>query len=145
MVVEEEIDVNNFTNEDKQILIQLYTFPTPASDMVWLNILLNSIKEILVRDYFVGFFDSTKKTRHYYQFSGGGDLYITKRIQPQPLVFLGSTQTDDEDASTLTTSTSSPPTGNSPSRPPDNVSPVSHGTSKLAGLSIEGKKEVKYK
>ena len=80
--LEEEIDVNNITNEDKQILIQLYTFPTPASDMVRLNVLLNSVKEILVRDYFVGFFDATKKTRHYCQFSGGGDLYITKRIQP---------------------------------------------------------------
>ena len=48
------MDVNNFTNEDKQILIRSYMFPMPASDMVWLNCLLNLIKEILGRDYFVG-------------------------------------------------------------------------------------------
>ena len=140
--LEGEMDINNFTNEDKQILKQSHVFPTPASERVRLNVLLNSLKLVLGHDYIVGFFDATKKTHHYCQFSGGGDLYITKRVQPQPLVFLGATQTDDddEDASTLTTSTSSPPTGNSPSGPSDNVSPVSHGTSKLTGLSIEGKK-----
>lgn len=139
-----KMDVNNFTNEDKQILKQSYVFPTPASEMVRINVLLNSLRLALGDEYRVDIFDGTKKTHHYCQFSGGGGLYITKLVEPQPLVFLGSTtddDDDDEDAYTLTTSTSSPPTGNSPSRPPDNVSPVSHGTSKLASLSVEGKKD----
>lgn len=72
------------------------------------------------RSWLLGLFDSNKKSQHYCQFSGGGNLYITKRVQP-PLVFLEATQTDDDDdASTLTTSTLSPSAGNSPSRPPDN-------------------------
>ena len=81
------MDVNNFINEDKQMLLPSYMSPTPPSDMVQLIVLLNSIKENLGRDYFVGFFDPKKKSQHYCQFSGGGNLYITKRVQP-PLVFL---------------------------------------------------------
>ena len=136
--LEDKLNVNIFTDEDKQGLDLLYIFPKPDNEMVRMNVLQQSLMKQLGNDYNVFFFDATKKTRHYCQFSGGGDLYITKRVQPHPLVFFGAAQTDDDDddASTPATSTSSLPTGYSPSRP---VSPVTRGTSKSAGLSIEGK------
>lgn len=138
-----ELDVNNFTNEDKQVLKLSYTFPTPASEIVWLNVLLHSLASVLGDDYIVRFFDATKKTHHYCQFSGG-ETYTSLNVSTQPFSFSWSysdkiNDEEDEDASTLTASTSSPPTGNS-SGPPGNVSPVSHGTSRLTVLSIEGKK-----
>ena len=83
-------------------------------------------------NYSVNRCDSVKTTNHYCEFSGGGDVYISKGDVSIPLVFVSPTIEEltepDEESSVVG--------GNV------HVSPLTHRDSKLASLSIEGKKVI---
>ena len=82
-----------FENVDCQILSLRYGFPEVSE-----NIRLESLKTSLVaHSYRVHRVDPTKTTEHYCQFSGGGDLCVTKNVAP-PLVIVSPT--DEVDTTT---------------------------------------------
>ena len=124
-----------FEDVDHQVLYNFYSFPE-VSEQLRLNCLLKSLQ---VHHYNVKLVDSTKTLHHYCQFSGGGDLCVTKDVKP-PLVIVSPT--DEVDTTTaLDQGTSG---GDMPSSstsggdmPSSKLSPLTNGDSKLASLCIE--------
>lgn len=123
-----------FRDKDKQKLKESYTFPVvPENSRV--DALYKSLQ---AHQYNVELFHADKTSPHYCQFSGGGDLCVTKDVS-SPLVFIAPTDEElpatelDEDTSKETSVTGGDVLSN--------VSPLFHGDSKLASLCIEGKKE----
>ena len=89
----EEQESEVFEDVDRQILKKLYSFPE-VSEQTRLDSLRSSLE---AHHYRVHMIDPTKTTEHYCQFSGGGDLCVTKNVAP-PLVIVSST--DEVDTTT---------------------------------------------
>ena len=126
-----------FEDVDQQILGEYYRFPEVSK-----HTRIQSLRRSLeAHNYAVHMIDPTKTTEHYCQFSGGGDLCVTKNVK-LPLVILSPT--DEVDTTALDQGTSG---GDMPSSSTagggmlsSKLSPLTKGDSKLASLCIEGKK-----
>ena len=114
-------------HNDTELLKESFMYPDVA-ECYRVQAFYDSLK---AHNYNVNKYDSVKTTNHYCEFSGGGDIYISKGDVSIPLVFVSPTVEEldesDEESSVVG--------GNV------HVSPISHGDSKLASLTI-GKKEV---
>ena len=108
-----------FRNKSDQIVHDEYTFPEASE-----NALQNSLQ---ANHYNVRTYDPSKTCNHFCEFSGGGDIYITKDISS----FLVFVVPIDEDSP----ATKSAPEGLL------QVSPLAAGVSKMVSLTVEGKKE----
>ena len=81
-----------FHNSDNQVLKIDYTYPDVTENRR-VEAQRTSLQD---HKYCVERLDSTKTSHHYCEFSGGGDLFVTKEVK-LPLVFLvPSAFTDDE-------------------------------------------------
>lgn len=115
-----------FRDEHNQIISESFMFPE-ASESSRLQAFYKSLE---LHDYNVNRCNSTKTTNHYCQFSGGGDIYISKKNVSVPLVFVSCTHevlTERDEESSVVGDDA-------------HGSPVTDGYSKLASLSIEVKK-----
>ena len=92
-------------------------------------------KSLESNNYNVERCDSAKTTKHYCEFSGGGDIFISRKDVSVPLVFVSpavAKMTGPDEAPNEAP--------NEPSVVKLRVSPLHQGESKLASLSIEAKK-----
>ena len=115
-----------FHDEEKQIMKESYTFPLVSK---------SERKSAFYRspqahNFNVDRVDATKTTHHFCQFSGGGDIYITKDLSS--LVFV--TPINNNSSPTVS--------GPEDSMEFPNLSPTSSSDSKLISLSIEAKKQL---
>lgn len=111
----------------------MYGFPQPESEDERMSKLLTSLQTHLGALYTVENSAGRKKRVAYCQFSGGGDLCVSKKSVNVPLVFVSQTYDDDDDNNS-TSSTYTPTTFS----PPASVTPPSK---EPLGLFIEGKKD----
>ena len=121
-----------FADEEHQILKYDFVFPE-VSEQTRLSSLKKSLE---THHYKVEAVDSSRTKNHYCQFSGGGDLCVTKDVTP-PLVIVSPTNEVDQGTSSSPSSPSSSTSGGG--MPSSNSSPLTVGDSKLASLLIEGK------
>ena len=126
-----------FEDVDRQILNKLYSF-LEVSEQTRLNSLRKSLE---AHRYNVDIVDSSKTPHHYCQFSGGGDLCVTKDVKP-PLVILSPTDEVDTTALDQGTSGDDMPSSSTSGGGmlSSKLSPLTTGDSKLASLCIEEKK-----
>ena len=80
-------------------------------------------------NYNVNRMDATKTTLHFCQFSGGGDIYITKDLSSLVVV------------TPVKNNSPQPVSAPKESMELPNVSPISSSDSKLISLSVEAKKQ----
>lgn len=105
-----------FHDAASQVVKESYVYPE-VSESVRKNAFSMSLK---AHNYNVNRIEATKAKYHFCQFSGGGDLYITRDTSFLVVI------TDDD---------------NSPPMEPCQASPLSSSDSKLISLSIETKKQ----
>ena len=128
-----EADESVVFHNNTQCVKETFTFPD-VSEFRQMEAFCNSLRS---HSYKVNRCDSVKTTNHYCEFSGGGDVYISKTNVSVPLVFVSSTveeSTEPAEESTESDEKSSVVDGNV------HVSPLAHGDSRLASLIIEGGK-----
>ena len=129
------LDDGDFADADRKVLKTSFVFPKITSEDERIVCLHNALAKHLDSSYVISKLDHKRTSKHFCQFSGGGDLCISRPIEKSdPLVFLGSQNDSDQ---TGNSSTEQPSVGNQNIR----VSPIQLGTSTSPILCIEGKKE----